>query len=100
MTLHTVNKSPLERNALESCLIHAKAGSAILLLEDGVYGAMIGTTFTPRIEYALQTLKIYALRADVDARGIREKLIGQVQLVDYGGFVDLATEHSPIVSWL
>lgn len=42
MLLHTVNKSPFERNALESCLQHAKKGSSVLLIEDGVYGAIKG----------------------------------------------------------
>ena len=32
-TLHTVNKSPFERNTLESCLRLAKKGSAVLLLK-------------------------------------------------------------------
>ena len=37
--LHIVNKSPLERNALESCLRVAQGG-ALLLTEDAVYAAM------------------------------------------------------------
>ncbi len=43
--LHTVNKSPFEKNNLESCLRYAKSGSAILLIEDGIYAALAGTTF-------------------------------------------------------
>ena len=39
-TLHTVNKSPFERNSLEGCIRLAAKGSAVLLIEDGVYGAM------------------------------------------------------------
>ncbi|MCP4411990.1 MAG: sulfurtransferase complex subunit TusB, partial [Gammaproteobacteria bacterium] len=30
--LHTVNKSPFERNTLKSCLRIAKPGSAVLLI--------------------------------------------------------------------
>ena len=41
--LHTVNKSPYERNTFDTCLAHVKKGSAILLIEDGVYAAMKGT---------------------------------------------------------
>ena len=37
--LHTVNKSPTERNTLGSCLKHVNKGSVVLLIEDGVYGA-------------------------------------------------------------
>jgi len=39
-TLHTVNKSPFDRSSLETCLRLAGKGNAVLLLEDGVYGAM------------------------------------------------------------
>ncbi len=42
-TLHTVNKSPFATQALLSCLNHAKAGDAVLLIEDGVYGGLGGT---------------------------------------------------------
>ncbi len=35
-TLHTVNKSPYERNA--ELLDHASSGDCILLIEDGVLG--------------------------------------------------------------
>ncbi|MDP1898608.1 MAG: DsrH/TusB family sulfur metabolism protein, partial [Sulfurimicrobium sp.] len=35
--LHIVNKSPLERNALDSALRMIKPGSTILLIEDAVY---------------------------------------------------------------
>ncbi len=32
--LHIVNKSPLEKSTLESCLATAQAGGAVLLIED------------------------------------------------------------------
>ena len=100
MLLHTVNKSPFERNALESCLAHAKKGSAVLLIEDGVYGAVKGTAFAPRIQEAMKNVTVYALQADVETRGVQSRLIEGVKLVDYGGFVDLVTQHSSVQSWL
>ncbi len=98
--LHTVNKSPLERNVFESCLRHADATAVIVLIEDGVYGAMKGTAFSPRLEQALQTVRIYALAPDIEARGIRDKIADGVTLLDYGGFVDLVTQHAPVMAWL
>ena len=65
--LCTVNKSPLDRGTLESCLRHAVEGAAILLIEDGVYGAMTRTVFTPTLEQALGKLRVYALKPDVEA---------------------------------
>jgi tRNA 2-thiouridine synthesizing protein B len=98
--LHTVNKSPFERNTLESCLQHAKPGAAILLIEDGVYGALKGTTFTQKMEAAMKKFSIYALQPDLEARGMQGRAINGVTLVDYGGFVDLVAQHQPVQSWL
>lgn len=98
--LHTVNKSPLERNAFDSCLAHVKKGSAILLIEDGVYGAVKGTTAAKNLEAAMKHVAVYALQADVDTRGMQGRLIDSVKLVDYAGFVDLVTQHQGTQSWL
>ena len=100
MLLHTVNKSPFERNALESCLTHAQKGSAVLLIEDAVYGAVKGTAFSKRVEDALKSVTVYALTPDVETRGVQGRLIDGVKLVDYGGFVDLVTQHQAVQSWL
>ena len=98
--LHTVNKSPFAHNALEICLKHAKPGSAVLLIEDGVYAATTGTAVSQRLLDALATVSIYALKPDVEARGMQNRLIDGIKLVDYGGFVDLVVEHHAVQSWL
>jgi len=98
--LHTVNKSPFERNSLESCLRMAKSGNAILLIEDGVYGDLKGSVMTDQIAAAMKNVDIYALKPDVDARGISEKVMDGVKLVGYDGFVDLASEYKSVQSWL
>jgi tRNA 2-thiouridine synthesizing protein B len=99
--LHTVNKSPFERNALDSCLRHARKGSAILFIEDGVYALLRGAEYAAMIEQAGARCSLYALGPDLDARGIRpERLIDGVSLVDYHGFVDLAVAHDRVQSWL
>ena len=98
--LHTVNKSPFERNTLESCLKHAKKGSAILLIEDGVYGALKGTTMTKKVEEAMKKVSIYALYPDIEARGMQDRALDGIKLIDYSGFVDLAAEHHTVQSWL
>ena len=99
--LHTVNKSPFERNGLDSCLRLSKKGSPILLIEDGVYAAMTGTSVTSRMEAAAKDHTVYVLGPDLAARGIKEdRLIGGVSVVGYGDFVDLAVEHGTVQSWL
>ena len=98
--LHTVNKSPTERNALESCLKHLKKGSAVLLIEDGVYGALKGTSASKMVEQALKNHPIYALYPDIEARGMQDRVIDGIKLVDYSGFVDLVAEHPTVQAWL
>lgn len=98
--LHTVNKSPFGNDSLESCLRCAKAGSAILLIEDGVLGATEGTKVSDAIKSAMADKKVYALGADIDARGLKGKVIDGIELVDYKGFVKLTTEMDTVQSWL
>ncbi|WP_025769953.1 sulfurtransferase complex subunit TusB [Thioalkalivibrio sp. HK1] len=99
--LHTVNKSPFEKNALDSCLSHALDGSTLLLIEDGVYAAMRASSIEPRIRRALKRLRIHVLENDCRARGISEDaLIEGVGSVDDAGFVDLVVEHDNVQAWL
>ena len=98
--LHIVNKSPFERNNLASCLAHARKGGAVLLIEDAVYGATRGNVADGAIRKALQELPVYALGPDLEARGMQANVIEGVQVVDFGGFVDLVAEHRTNQSWL
>jgi tRNA 2-thiouridine synthesizing protein B len=100
-TLHTVNKSPFERNALEACVGHLTPGDAVLMIEDGVLGARKGALAAAMVQAALARGRVYALAPDLAARGIKpEQLIDGIATVDYGGFVDLVAEHTRTVAWL
>ena len=98
--LHIVNKSPFEHSALETCLKFARQGSAVLLIEDGVYAAARDTAVANRMQEALKSVSICALKPDVEARGMQNRVMDGVRLVDYGGFVDLVVEHNAVQSWL
>ena len=99
--LHIVNKSPFERNSLDTCLRLALANSSILLIEDGIYAAQAGTACAERVLQALGKHRIYVLEPDLRARGIgAERTIDGIELVDYDGFVRLTTEHEKLQSWL
>lgn len=99
-TLHTVNKSPFEKNSLASCLGYAKEGHSVLLYEDGVYAAVKNTSAAAKIK-ATEGVKIYALGSDLKTRGIAEdKLLEGVQVVDYTGFVNLAAENDRVSAWV
>ena len=99
--LHIVNKSPYDRNSLDTCLRLARAGSGILLIEDGVYAVRRNTDAAAQLQQAMGEQRVYALQADMQARGLTEEsMIEGVELVDYDGFVRLATEHDKLQSWL
>ena len=98
--LHTVNKSPFTNNSLESCLDCVVDGAAVLLIEDGVYGALNGSKVADKVKAAMGKVTVYALSADVKARGVADKVIDGIKLVDYAGFVDLTVENDKVQSWL
>jgi tRNA 2-thiouridine synthesizing protein B len=96
--LHIINKSPYDRPAFYSAL---KTGEgAILLIEDGVYAAVKGGGAEAKLKAADGKFKFYALIADLEARGIADRVIDGVTTVDYAGFVNLVAEYKTNQSWL
>ena len=99
--LHTVNKSPFEKNSLEQAIKFSTAGSAILLIEDGVYGATKGTVAEDMVKGAMGDKKVYALKSDLMTRAITEdRVIDGIEIVDYAGFVDLVEANDKVQAWL
>ena len=96
--LHIVNKSPYMKSSLESCIRVAQKDDPILLIEDAVLGVAAGGGIESLIQGAMKDHPIYALGADLLARGI-EGLIPGVKVVDYGGFVELVEQHRTM-TWL
>ena len=95
--LHLVNKSPYERNSLDTCVGYCRDGDTLLLIEDGVYAAIK----TGSAASKLSGLDVAALDADLKARGISEdKLVEGVKVVDYADFVDLVEAKDKVQSWL
>jgi tRNA 2-thiouridine synthesizing protein B len=99
--LHIVNKSPFDRNALDSCLRLAADGSSVLLIEDGVYAALAKAAQADKIAGRMENLSFYVLGPDLMARGLTDMtLIDGIEVVDYEGFVDLVADKSATQSWL
>jgi tRNA 2-thiouridine synthesizing protein B len=100
-TLHTVNKSPFERNALQSCIAHLSSGDVVLLIEDAVVGARKSTSVAQSLAARQADARICALGPDLAARGLKQSdLIDGVEIVDYRGFVELAAGSDRVCSWL
>lgn len=96
--LYTVNKSPLGTNNLQSVLRIAPVDAPILLYEDGVYAAVPGAASAATTVAAMTDHPMYALDADLEARGIGEVIEG-VRVIGYDGFVELVEQHD-VVPWL
>lgn len=103
MMLHTVNKSPLSHGTLGACLKVLGADDALLLIEDGVYGSINVPENQSTLKAGLAHLeqgKIFALKEDIQARGIESRLIKGIVLVDYKGFVELVVKYQSSMAWL
>ena len=99
--LHIVNKSHFDSSALRSCLRLVKRGSGILLIEDAVYAAQRTESVNETLADAMVESAVYALEPDILARGIPvERILDEITLVDYAGFVDLVTQYDNAMSWL
>jgi tRNA 2-thiouridine synthesizing protein B len=72
-----------------------------LLIEDAIYAAQKNTAVADKIIAAVARHPVFALAPDLDARGIDENtIVDGISLVDYEGFVQLATEYNAVQSWL
>ena len=96
--LYTVNKSPPSTSSLASVLRVAPESAPILLYEDGVYAAIPAAKSAQIVQDALASHPIYALDADLEARGIGKILKG-IQVIGYDGFVELMEQHD-VAPWL
>jgi tRNA 2-thiouridine synthesizing protein B len=101
MILHTLNKAP-GTLACKNCLntlnyptTSDSSQDSLLLLEDGVY---LADHANAKLLEGLPK-NIYAIDADVEARGLLHRLLPQVTLVSYADFVRLVTEHKLTKSW-
>ncbi len=96
--LFTLNTPALTTNSLDSLLHVAPAGALILLYEDGVYAAMEGAASADKVKAALKDHPLYALDADIEARGLKAIITG-IKIINYDGFVELVEQHE-VVPWL
>lgn len=95
--LHTINKSPYSHQHLADCIRVCNADDAILLIEDGVYAALADGDWINSLSTKFSA--IYALQADIAARGLADRLAANINLIDYAGFVQLCVDHPKMMAW-
>ncbi|WP_330926402.1 sulfurtransferase complex subunit TusB [Candidatus Sororendozoicomonas aggregata] len=89
-TLHIINKTG---NPLVLCQRVLTEKDGILLIEDGVYLLAECAGTLTRLS---QQHPIYALEADVNARGMTTN---SIELASYPRFVTLVAEYDRAISW-
>ena len=99
--LHTINKSPFEKDSLSTCLRYAEKGASVLFIEDAVYACTKGTQFEKAIHDHQGDIKFYVLGPDLEARGLdNSKLTTNIEKVDYKGFAKRGSDNEKIRNWL
>ncbi|MDT8893669.1 sulfurtransferase complex subunit TusB [Halomonas sp. I1] len=95
MKLHIVNRAPGAGHAVEQALSAMMPEDRLLLIEDGVQGAL------PSLVDGFAGLegRLYALREDLEARGLMSRRDARVKVVDTDGFVTLTEQAERILSW-
>lgn len=93
-SLHTISKSPDSR-LLEQCLALCSDKDAILFIEDGVYHGVLAETLA-KIPAAIA---VYALREDLQARGLQERIDARAQTASMKKFVELCGDYDKVISW-
>lgn len=98
--LHILRHSPHSESRFASCLRAINPGQGLLLIEEAVYGLLPHTTARNTLEYLPSAVHIYALGADLQARGLAlDDLPSRVTIINYPMMVDLCQEHNKVVSW-
>ncbi len=98
--LHILNKSPQQSAIWQTCLKLAQPEQGILLIEDGIYLAIINTEAANQLATLANHCNIYLLWPDVIARGVSERIMTEFTAIDYVGFVDLTVAYDKVQSWL
>lgn len=90
-TLHILNKAPAHSRT-RRCLAQLQNGDSLVLLENGAYAMSL-------VAGAATGCELFALQADVDARGLSQQRPDTMQLVDYPGLVALTVSHDRVINW-
>lgn len=98
MALHIINQSPEHSSALQQCHAVSLPGDGIVLIELAAEMATDETLWKSYLEDD-RDIKYYVLAADLPSPDSINNLSNKIQLIDFTGFVDLCTEHNPVISW-
>ena len=94
--LHLISSTPVADAVLE----RIDAGSSIVFLENAVLWILRHGRLSERLAEMLADHRLYALSADLLMRGIdHAQIVPGIEVIDFGGLVELTVAHPLIQSW-
>ncbi len=94
--LYTLSRSPYACD-LGALLLSARPGDDLLLLQDGVIAGLAGTAALKRL--AAAPFGLYALEADILARGLSAHFSDKIAVISYNDFVSLTVKQPQQMAW-
>lgn len=97
-TLHVLSDSPFTDESLSSCLRLLGEADGLLLCGDAVYALLADTEPLQALEQISETIELYALEEDVEARSISAP--ARAKVIGYPEFVRLSMQFAKVNSWV
>ena len=94
--LHTLHRSAWLTD-FSSLLRLIDKDDELLLLQDGVTAGVEGSRFLESLQNT--PITVYALKEDIEARGLGGQISDSVVRVSYSDFVRLTVKHPSQMSW-
>ena len=94
--LYTLMHSPWQCD-IDTLLLLLEAQDDLLLLQDGVTAALLGSAMLEKLQNT--PAKLWVLQEDVVARGLVAQISTSVTCVDYTEFVALTAKHQQQIAW-
>ncbi|MGF1685364.1 sulfurtransferase complex subunit TusB [Photobacterium japonica] len=95
--LHILTRSPFHSSALAQCVSLVAENDAVLLIQDAVLASLSQNEALTAL--SARGVEIYLLEPDLVARGLSIIPGGELQCVDYKGFVALTLAHETQLKW-
>jgi len=88
MILHTFNSI----KALQVCSLFVQEDDQVLFIEDGVYCLL-------NENVPVNSSNLHALEADINSRGLAERIDSRINRISYETFVQLCCEADSVSNW-
>jgi len=88
-----------QREVTLDCLLHALPNDPIVLMQSAVFSAVKSGPHAQALIERLQENPVYALSIDVAARGLVDRLLENVIVINDSEWVALTQVHTSVQTW-